>query len=160
MASLHKKFKELDEENQTLKSQVSELQEQVDDLEEKALEQDLLKERVNDLEGLLTQLLNQQNPSAQNQRKSFATGASLSQNAPNPLHESTNIEYILPETYTSAALVIQDLNGRQVVQFGLNESAGKITFQPKTYGLGTGTYVYSLVVDGQVTDTKKMVFFE
>jgi len=153
-------IKELDDENQTLKYQVRELKEKVVELEEKATEQDLLQQRVDDLEHLLTQLMNQQNPPTQTQNKSFITGASLSQNAPNPLHESTDIEYVLPKKYATASLVIQDLNGRQIAQFDLNEPAGKITFRPKSYGIGTGTYVYSLVIDGYITETKKMVFFE
>lgn len=153
-------IKELDEENQALKNKVAESETKIANLEEKVMQNEALEARVVQLEQLLTQMINQGADAPLSMRATSLTGASLSQNAPNPLHESTDIDYVLPEKYNVASLVIQDLNGRQVAQFELTESVGKITFRPQSYGLGTGTYVYSLVIDGNIVDTKKMVFFE
>jgi len=153
-------IKELDQENQALKNKIGELEEKVAKLEEKNEEQEALQERVDELGQLVTQLLKGQNVSSQVLSETFVTGASLSQNTPNPLRESTNIEYVLPEKYTEAVLLIQDLDGRQIAQFDLNEQVGKITFRPKEYGVSTGTYVYSLIIDGNNAETKKMIFFE
>lgn len=153
-------IKELDEENQVLKNKVAASEAKIANLEEKVAQNETLEARVVQLEQLLTQMINQGEDAPLSMRATSLTGASLSQNAPNPLHESTDIDYILPEEYTVAALVIQDLNGRQIAQFDLQDAVGKITFRPKNYGIRTGTYVYSLVIDGNIADSKKMVFFE
>lgn len=153
-------IKELDQENQTLKDKVNELEEKVAQLEQQNDEQTVLQERVDELSQLVTQLLDGQSASSQVLSKTFITGTSLSQNTPNPLRESTDIEYVLPEKYTNATLLIQDLDGRQIAKFDLNNSVGKITFRPQEYGISTGTYVYSLIIDGNTTATKKMIFFE
>lgn len=153
-------IKELDQENQVLKNKVEESEGKIAELEEKVAQNETLEARVIQLEQLLTELINQGQDAPLSMRATSLTGASLSQNAPNPLHESTDIEYILPEEYTAAALVVQDLNGRQIAQFDLQDAVGKITFRPKNYGIRTGTYVYSLVIDGNIADSKKMVFFE
>jgi len=52
------------------------------------------------------------------------------------------------------------MNERQIAQFDLDETTGKITFRPKNYGISTGTYVYSLLINGNIADSKKMIFFE
>ena len=153
-------IKELDEENQDLKNKVAQSAEKIVELEEKAAQTEALEARVGQLEQLLTELINQGKDAPLSMRATSLTGASLSQNAPNPLHESTDIEYILPKKYTTAMLVVQDMNERQIARFDLNETTGKITFRPKNYGMSTGTYIYSLIVDGHIADTKKMVFFE
>ena len=153
-------IKELDQENQDLKNKVAESAEKIVELEEKAAQTEALEARVGQLEQLLTELINQGKDAPLSMRATSLTGASLSQNAPNPLHELTDIEYILPKKYTAAMLVIQDMNGQQIAQFDLNETTGKITFRPKNYGISTGTYVYSLVIDGNIADSKKMIFFE
>lgn len=84
----------------------------------------------------------------------------LFQNRPNPFDESTTISFWVgdPAAITDAQIVINDLRGKEIkrmpvaVQEGMNE----ILFH-HGYNM-TGTYLYSLYVNGQLIGTKKMVF--
>ncbi len=149
-------IKELDQENQDLKERVIKLEKDV--AKNKDLEQ-----RVNDLEQLLEQFVNgttspQSIPVSD---ESNTNKALLKQNIPNPLYQSTSIGYYLPKNTINAYILIQDLNGRAITQYNLqNIGAGKITFDAKQYGLSKGTYVYSLIINEQIVDTKKMIFLE
>jgi hypothetical protein len=80
----------------------------------------------------------------------------LFQNAPNPFNKTTTIKYTLPLSAGKAVLAITDLQGKTVQQYNL---AGKNNQQVVISAgeLPSGTYLYSLIVDGKTTDTKKMV---
>ena len=148
-------IKELDEENQVLKEKVVEL-------EKEAAKTQILEQRVNQLEEMLTQL------SGKEQNKGFGDFNSstigniksyLGQNQPNPLYQSTDIEYSLPDNVTKAYIQIQDLTGRIITQIGLqNKDSGKITFNAEEYGINNGMYIYSLITDGKIIASKKMTF--
>jgi len=146
-------IKELDEENQALKDRVAELEEEVE--ANKALEQ-----RVTELENLLTQLVGKEADSLNDMPQNTLQGTSyLSQNQPNPLNKSTVIEYQLPNNTSDAYILIQDLTGSIIVRYDLQKSnRGSVTFDAERYGINSGTYVYSLIVDGVITASKKMIF--
>jgi hypothetical protein len=87
-------------------------------------------------------------------------GVSLMQNRPNPFDEATYILFQVDKmpSYKKATVTITDLQGKIVeeipvtLQIGLNETL-------YTHGYGaTGTYFYSLVIDGVSVETKSMVF--
>jgi len=82
--------------------------------------------------------------------------AYLTQNAPNPFHTETTIQYHLPATTKSAQLHITDLNGKLLKTIPLQGAgAGSVTIEAGQ--LSAGTFFYTLVVDGVVVDTKKML---
>lgn len=83
--------------------------------------------------------------------------AELGQNIPNPFSESTIIRYYLPDGTTNAIIRITDMEGSPVqdLQVGAQRGANQVEFQ--TQGLASGTYLYSLFVDGKFVDTKKMM---
>jgi len=82
--------------------------------------------------------------------------AGLLQNAPNPFNRSTRISYTLPENYKQAALEITDMNGKLIKKVNLTSMRGApVTIEGGE--LPAGTYLYSLIVDGERTATKKMV---
>jgi trimeric autotransporter adhesin len=83
------------------------------------------------------------------------TGASIEQNTPNPVVHSTSIQYDLPQKFSSAQIIITDKNGRAMKQ--LNVSAGKGAINVDVSALTSGTYNYSLVVDGKIISTKQMM---
>ncbi|MEP7317493.1 MAG: tail fiber domain-containing protein [Panacibacter sp.] len=83
------------------------------------------------------------------------TKASLSQNIPNPLNGNTSIRYNVPTGSTSAQLVITDNSGKTVKQMQLVKGAGNINIDASA--LTSGTYNYSLFVDGKLVESKKMV---
>ena len=88
------------------------------------------------------------------------TGIELLQNRPNPFDETTSIAFIAHEMPVNAEAIvrIQDINGAVIyeqktpIRLGANE-----VIYDHGYGR-TGTYMYSLVIDNQVVDSKKMVF--
>jgi hypothetical protein len=80
----------------------------------------------------------------------------LDQNLPNPFAENTIITYNIPEDVNNAKLLFYDLNGRVIKEMIIEErGASKLT----VYGenLKTGIYTYSLIADGKLIATKKMV---
>ena len=85
-----------------------------------------------------------------------ASGAVLRQNRPNPFHEKTIIEYELPEASTQAALFIYNLQGEQLKRIDIADKRCK-SVEVDGNTLPAGLYLYSLDVDGKVTDTKQMV---
>jgi hypothetical protein len=82
--------------------------------------------------------------------------ATLEQNAPNPFSATTVIGYYVPETVKQAELVIY--NDRGIVVKRLNLPArgtGSVTLY--TSGLQKGVYTYSIIADGHLADTKKLI---
>ena len=80
----------------------------------------------------------------------------LAQNRPNPFDKETVINYFLPEGTISAEICIMDLRGQLVKSIVLNNSnEGRIVLEAGT--LASGIYTYSMIIDGKVFDTKKMV---
>jgi hypothetical protein len=80
----------------------------------------------------------------------------LYQNIPNPFSQSTTIEFSLAENIQKAMICIYDLNGTQLKCISLNLSGyGNITLNGGE--LKAGMYMYSLIVNGQLIDTKRMV---
>lgn len=83
-------------------------------------------------------------------------GALLEQNHPNPFNQETIIGYTLPENVTSSVLYIFDLTGKQIAVFE-NLKAGKSELAISASKLPPGLYNYSLIVNGRIVDTKKMI---
>jgi len=84
------------------------------------------------------------------------TSAILRQNRPNPFGEKTIIEYVLPETTTQATLFIYNVQGEQIKRFEIADKHSK-SLELNGNTLPAGLYLYSLLVDGKVVDTKQMV---
>ena len=82
--------------------------------------------------------------------------ASLSQNTPNPFSEATTIAFTLPESVKEAMLCIYDMNGKQLEQITITER-GASSVQIEGYKFSAGMYLYSLIADGAIIDTKRMV---
>jgi hypothetical protein len=80
----------------------------------------------------------------------------LEQNVPNPFAESTTIHYFIPENIKYAQLIFSDNFGRSIKTMDI-EAAGAGTVKVYASNLSQGTYTYSLVVDGKVVETKKMI---
>lgn len=80
----------------------------------------------------------------------------LDQNVPNPFAEQTVINFSIPETVKKAQIHFYDGNGRFMNSVEVTERGlGSVT----VFGsdLSTGVYTYTLVADGQVVATKKMM---
>ena len=85
-----------------------------------------------------------------------AVVATLYQNTPNPFTESTLIQCDVAETVVNADLYIYDMNGKQIDTYPITErGATSITIEGRS--LEAGMYLYALIADGQVIDTKRMI---
>lgn len=80
----------------------------------------------------------------------------LEQNVPNPFAESTVINYFIPENIKYAQLLFSDNFGRIIKTVDI-ETSGAGTIKVYASNLSQGTYTYSLIIDGKVVETKKMV---
>jgi hypothetical protein len=85
-----------------------------------------------------------------------ATAIVLDQNNPNPFKETTFITYNIPNDVKSATMVFYDMNGRMIKEVNITER-GESQLQVYGSDLSTGIYTYTLVVDGKVHASKKMV---
>ena len=82
-------------------------------------------------------------------------GSWLGQNVPNPFGQMTSIKYYVPESSTESFIIISDMKGQEMQRFELTNGNGEVNFNASD--LSTGTYVYTLINDGNVIATKKMV---
>lgn len=81
----------------------------------------------------------------------------LYQNSPNPFNEKTSINYFISgENFSSASILVFDMNGTLLKQYPIT-SSGKGELIIKSQELKAGMYLYSLVVNQQEVDTKKMI---
>lgn len=74
---------------------------------------------------------------------------------PNPFKSQTEIRYIIPMESNNSQICIYNMTGELKRKYDLREANGKITVSSS--GLNSGMFLYALIVDGRVIDTKKMV---
>ncbi|MBP5380529.1 MAG: T9SS type A sorting domain-containing protein [Bacteroidaceae bacterium] len=80
----------------------------------------------------------------------------MSQNRPNPFSQSTVISLTVPETASRATINIYDMNGKQVQTVEVSDR-GATNITVYAAGLTPGMYIYSLIVDGKIRATRKMI---
>ncbi len=80
----------------------------------------------------------------------------LYQNSPNPFGKETSIGYNIVNMQKSAFIAVYDLNGKELFrQAVIEKGKGSVTLSGDK--LVPGMYLYSLIVDGKETATKRMV---
>ena len=81
---------------------------------------------------------------------------SLGQNKPNPFGKTTSIAVCVPENVKTAFLYVYNLNGNKVAQVDITaRGASSVTLSASN--LSDGMYLYSLIADGKVVETKRMI---
>lgn len=80
----------------------------------------------------------------------------LFQNDPNPFKEKTVIACTVAESVRSAMLYVYDMQGKQVAEYPV-DGRGKTSVTIEGGSLDAGMYLYSLIADGKVVDTKRMI---
>ncbi len=86
---------------------------------------------------------------------SSASKSILYQNTPNPFREKTVIRFKLSDDAKEASVCIFDMTGKQLKK--LPVSKGMESVSVNGYELGEGMFLYSLIVNGQEIDTKRMI---
>ena len=80
----------------------------------------------------------------------------LYQNNPNPFSVQTTIRFEIPETVQSAQLHICNMTGTLLKTITINQrGADNVTISANEFV--AGMYLYSLVCDGKIVDTKQML---
>lgn len=80
----------------------------------------------------------------------------LFQNTPNPFNKSTVIKYIIPSTAKKALIRITSSGGIKMKEFDLKNNTEQ-SVEITGGQLSAGTYIYSLIVDGILIDSKQMI---
>jgi Chaperone of endosialidase len=126
---------------------------------------DSLQTQINSLQNQLNEIraqLNSLSSSGNINKESISansvilSSAHMDQNVPNPFNQSTIINYYIPHSSGNATVMVSDINGRNIKTVPISAMGnGQISLQ--TSQLVSGTYIYSLYIDGNLVDSKKMV---
>ena len=120
---------------------------------------DSLKTQIQDLQNQMAQVLNSNGSGAKIVNTiniELSNDAVLYQNIPNPFGEETTINYFIPDNTSNAKIIFFDMYGQSMKDVQLTTTgSGNIHMDSKN--LASGIYSYSLVIDGKIIDTKKMV---
>ncbi len=73
---------------------------------------------------------------------------------PNPVSDQLKLRYELPKHYKTAEIRIQDIQGKLIEVYKVTSSFEYI-YVPSNYN--NGLYLYSLLVDGEVVKTEKII---
>lgn len=127
---------------------IQELKEEIDELKEELGELKDPERAKNSPEKVSTTLL----------KKASRNCNKLYQNVPNPSNEQTVIRFQLADNVQEASICIFDLQGKILKKIPVASSQDRIIVN--TYEIGSGMFLYSLIVNGQEIDTKKMVILK
>jgi hypothetical protein len=113
-------------------------------------------DRIEKLEAMVTSLQQASSVAKTSNENVKASSASLAQNIPNPFSKQTSIAYSIPTGFSSAQLVITDNSGRTIQQTQITKSGnGVVHFDASQ--LSSGTYYYTLIIDGKTAENRKMM---
>ena len=85
-----------------------------------------------------------------------STNAFLFQNTPNPFTAETEIKYFVPVNADNAVIYVFSLNGNLLLTKPISQLGnGSVTINGQE--LEAGMYIYTLAVDGQEVDSKRMI---
>lgn len=82
--------------------------------------------------------------------------AILFENTPNPFTTDTEVKFKIPQVYSTARLVIYNLQGLELRVYNIYQSGNSSVIVQGTE-FPAGMYLYSLFVDNVLIDTKRMV---
>ena len=80
----------------------------------------------------------------------------LYQNVPNPFIDFTMINVEIPRDVKQASLCFYDVNGVKVKTYNLAER-GSFSFRVSASDFKYGLYMYALIIDGRVVETKRLI---
>ncbi len=109
-----------------------------------------LQQQVSELKQIV-QLLQEKRSST-----TSAINAYLNQNTPNPFSADTKIQCTIPASVKSAMIIVSTADGKQLQSYPITtKGTAQVTIHGST--LNSGQYLYSLVADGKLIDTKTMI---
>ncbi|MEM9687488.1 MAG: T9SS type A sorting domain-containing protein, partial [Bacteroidota bacterium] len=116
-----------------------------------------LTQRIETLERLLGNTSQQQPENSDEENKvANSKGFVLYQNIPNPFDKTTTIKAELPQEVNQAKIIIYNLQGLELEQYPIAER-GIVSVSISAGRFPSGMYIYALVADEKIIDTKKMI---
>ncbi|MCR5851677.1 MAG: T9SS type A sorting domain-containing protein [Bacteroidaceae bacterium] len=122
----------------------------------------LLVQSINELKSELAELKGTSSKKAKSQTTAIEETVPdidmvrMDQNKPNPFSESTVINLNIPDKAQIASIFIYDMSGKQVQNIAVSER-GETNITVYASDLSAGMYIYTLVVDGKVAVTRRMI---
>lgn len=133
---------------------IQEQQKLITDKDQRIME---LENRLGEMEDLVNRLAQHVDlPAPQEGGAILLSNAELFQNEPNPFDGRTLIRYRIPDNVRQATLRITNAQG-QVIRDVRLEQRGTGQTELNAQVLSAGAYQYSLLLDGQLIDTKRMI---
>ncbi len=125
--------------------------------EELKIKNDTKDERIENLQQQINELKELMKGNAVMEKQSVTLSSSLlQQNVPNPpLGNSTSISYNVPQGTSKAQMLVTDMSGKTVRQVMLG--TGKGILKVNTQNFTPGIYNYTLIADGKMLETKKIL---
>ena len=114
-----------------------------------------LSAKVAELEGTSPRKAKAQ-PTAIEETVSDVDMVRMDQNNPNPFSESTVIALNIPSNAQVSTIFIYDMIGKQVQSLPVSEH-GETNITVYATDLSAGMYIYTLVIDGKVAVTRRMI---
>jgi hypothetical protein len=114
------------------------------------------KQQLEEQKRMISELQQRAELSTGINQNSLNTGYQLGQNEPNPFSHETIIKYTLPESVSNAYVAVYDLSGKQLTTFAINQK-GSAALTITSEKLAAGIYIYSIVADGKILDSKRMI---
>lgn len=142
----------LQADNKLLGSKVARLQQQNDNMQSQL---NKIMQQLDELKTAQSACCFNISSSNKQQQTIMGEAARLEQNAPNPFNSNTIIHYYIPSSATAAQLVITSASGQVLKQITVSgRGAGQTIINGGE--LASGSYFYTLLVDGKKVATKQM----
>jgi len=91
-----------------------------------------------------------------NKEASGGSSTFLLQNNPNPFTSETEIKMTLSESVGNATIMIYSLEGKEMKNIRV-DGRGEVSVKVSGNELPAGIYLYALIAEGKVVDTKRMI---
>lgn len=111
---------------------------------------------LNEQQAKIDELLAQTNKSESDVIQSKQKNILLLQNNPNPFTVDTEISMDLPEGVRQATIMVYALDGKEIKSIPVH-NRGHVAVKIQANELNAGMYIYSLIADSKVIDTKRMI---
>lgn len=117
-------------------------------------QQQMIQDQQKQIEELKKMVANKDNLKISSIELGDKNSVVLDQNVPNPFANQTSISYSVPQNSSTSQIVFYDATGRAIKTARVN---GKGQLNVFSNDLTSGTYSYSLVVDGKLVKSRKLM---
>lgn len=147
-------IKEQQTQIETLQSIVHSQEQDLIEIKKKYEECCTTKEKENNKSNLKSAVVD--NSTDVENNENLANTAILFDNSPNPFTVNTKIQFFIPKESLSARLIVHDLQGIEIKTIQIYET-GNSSITINGSELKPGMYLYTLLVNNEIIDTKRML---